>query len=220
MKKIKSWMVIAALIVVVLVVFIAADAMGCTKGKKKSVIEKNLETTFEVNKDGSVVVTYCDSFEEDYYNEDELRGYVNDEINKFNAEKAVDSSNGISLESLKVKDKVATLKLKFANCDDYVLYSADYVNKGRNARLFVGTYDEAVSRGYKFAAGFKKYSNLSDITLEEAVSGENTFVLFTNEGFNMKIDGEVIAIGDNVEKTKGVIRTSDKKENYIIFNIK
>lgn len=219
-----------------MLIFVLAGICGCTS--KKSAGKSGDEATIVIAKDNSVVVTYTEEFKEEYYDKDELEAQIDKEIKEFNEKYAADKSNGMSKESLKLKNKKITLKLKFAGYKDYETYSANYVSSTRNAKLFTGTYEEAVAAGYDLTdkvtlienTNTKKdnksdeeavntVSNSGYMTLEELKSMENICVFYSNEGMEVELPGKVIAAGKNVVVGKNGITTSDRKVNYVIYQI-
>lgn len=123
-------------------------ASVCSCASKKSAKKSEDEATVIIDKDNTVSVTYTEEFKEDYYDKDELEAQVDREIEEFNANYAEDKANGMSKQSLKLKDKKITLKLKFASYKDYEAYSAHYVSITKSVKLFAGTYEDAVAAGY------------------------------------------------------------------------
>ena len=211
MKKIKG------IILLIMSAILTVALCSCGGKTKKTKEETKPEVGFSINSDGTFSVTYSEDFSEDYYSETELEELVDKEISEFNSSLAVDSENGISMESLKVKKKQATLKLKFLNYEDYNSYCAEYVSSTRNANLFIGSYSQAVEKGYNLATVFTKTADGQVMENTDIEETEGIKVVYTNEGFNIKVDGEVIAVGTNVTYNDGVVQTSDKRENYFIY---
>lgn len=211
MKKIKG--IVLLIISAVLIVSLCS----CGGKSKKTKKEDKSEAGFSINKDGTFLVTYSEDFSEDYYSEKELKQFVDEEIGEFNSTLAVEKNNGISVESLNVKKNKATLTLKFVNYEDYKSYSAEYVSSTRNADLFIGSYSEGVEKGYRFATVFKDTADGQVVNVEDIGSAEDMKVVYMNEGFDVKVEGEVVAVGTNVTYENGIIKTFDKRENYFIF---
>ncbi len=191
---------------------------GCSLSKKSSAKAKDSEIV-TVGEDNSVVVTYTDDFDEEYYDKDELEKLVDSEIKEFNETYALDKTKGITKESLNVKSKKATLKLKFSCYQDYETYCKNYVSSTRNTKLFIGTYEEAVAAGYNFSGKCTKTEDSSEMTVEDIQNEKGVGVFYTNEGTTIKFPGEIISIGQNVTVKDGLAKTTDKRENYIIYKL-
>lgn len=205
-------------ILVMTLLIMAVCVCGCSKSKKSSAKAKT-EGTFKICSDNSFIVTYSEDFKEEYYDKDELIEMVDKELTEFNNSDAVSKENGIVRESLEVKNKVAKLKLRFSNYNDYNTYARDYVNSERNAKLFLGTYEEAVTEGYGLNTTFMTVEDDTELSIDEIKEDDTLYVMYTNEGLQVSIDGTVVAIGSNVSEKDGLVKTSDKRENYIIYRL-
>lgn len=213
MKKLKG----VLLLVMLVITMICLSACGKEKKEER---KKEADVGLVINSDNSFVVTYSEDFKEDYYDKSELEEMVDKEIADFNSTMAVDPTKGISKESLEVSKKTATLKIKFSNYQDYIKYSAEYVSSNRNARIFIGTYSEAVAAGYKLTGKFMKTDDSGELQVSEIETMTDSLVFYSNEGFNIKVDGEVVAIGSNTTYNDGIVKTSDRRENYFIYKSK
>ena len=139
----------------------------CSCASKKSAKKSEDEATVIIDKDNTVSVTYTEEFKEDYYDKDELEAQVDREIEEFNSSYAEDKANGMSKQSLKLKDKKITLKLKFASYKDYEAYSAHYVSITKNVKLFAGTYEDAVAAGYDLTNKVIDLDKKPEVKLDE-----------------------------------------------------
>lgn len=213
MRKHKGFILVMTFLV------LAVCICGCSKSKKSSAGTKK-EGTFKVCSDNSFIATYSENFGEDYYNKDELGEMVDRELAEFNENDAVSKDKGVTKESLEVKNKVVTLKLKFQTYKDYITYASYYVNSERNARLFLGTYEEAAAEGYSLNTKFTTVQDNTELSLEDVKADSSLYVMYTNEGLSISFDGTVVAIGDNVSVEDGIVKTSDRRENYIIYKLK
>lgn len=224
MKRMKK------LVIFLFLMVMAVAVVGCSKSKKKSNSDSSSDNkktekkaaNFVLDSDNTFTIIYEEDFEEDYYDKDELESMIDSEINEFNTNYAKASSSGMSKKELLVENGKAKLGLQFIDCQDYVEYERNYVDSNRNARLFIGKYETGISQGYKAVGRFTDLSGNKIDDIEDIAKAEGTYVLFTNQGFNMTIQGEVIAFNGTVEydSKSGLVITSDKKENYIIYKIK
>ena len=139
----------------------------CSCASKKSAKKSEDEATVIIDKDNTVSVTYTEEFKEDYYDKDELEAQVDREIEEFNSSYAEDKANGMSKQSLKLKDKKITLKLKFASYKDYEAYSSHYVIITKNVKLFAGTYEDAVAAGYDLTNKVIDLDKKPEVKLDE-----------------------------------------------------
>lgn len=203
------------LLLVIMLVVMA----GCGKAKKTQA-ESKTNPTFTIDGNNCFTVAYEEEFKEDYYDKKELESLIDSELAEFNETYAVDKSNGVVRESFSVKDGKAVLKLRFSSAQDYMNYSSNYVNSTRNARLFIGTYDEAVNAGYSFGGTFHAADGSEGFDAANVKDEEKVFVLFTNEKYRIGVSGEIIGMNSNVSLEDKLAVTSDKQENYIIYKLK
>lgn len=213
MRKQKG-MILLLLLVIMLVVM-----AGCGKAKKTQA-ESKTNPTFNIDGNNCFTVAYEEEFKEDYYDKKELESLIDSELAEFNETYAIDKSNGVVKESFSVKDGKAVLKLRFSSAQDYMNYSSNYVNSTRNARLFIGTYDEAVNAGYSFGGTFYAADGSEGFNAADVKETEKVFVLFTNEKHRIGVSGEIIGMNSNVSLEDKLAVTSDKQENYIIYKLK
>lgn len=104
----------------VMVLMIVALA-GCKKGNvsiKTSEIEAN---TMLIKSDGVVQVATVEEFNESYYDLDELKEFINENLTEFNQE--VGNETAIVLDSLEKKDGNAIMVLEYANMDYYAQFN-------------------------------------------------------------------------------------------------
>lgn len=186
---------------------------GKKKDKKTTTTEEKITATFTVAQDNSFEVVYEEDFKEDYYNKDELDSMVDRELQEFNN----NYGTGVIKSGLEIKDGRAKLILKFPDYASYVSYASEYVSSSRNARLFIGSYDEAVAAGYNFAGTYTGKDGKTEFSFDDILGSPGIYVLFTNEGFQISVDGEILGISSGVTVKDGIAVTSDKRENYVIY---
>lgn len=213
MRKLKGMLLILLLVVMLVVM------AGCGKSKKTS-NKSETNSTLVIDENNCLIVVYEEDFKEDYYDKKELEKFIDSELAEFNETYAADKSNGVVKESFSVKDSKAVLKLKFSSYQDYMNYSADYVDSTRNARLFIGTYDEAVNAGYSFEETFQSADGKEGFNVLDVKDDEKVFILFTNEKYKIEVNGEILGMNGNVKIENKLAVTSDKQENFIIYKQK
>lgn len=188
---------------------------GCGKSKKSSEGEKKITPNFYVYNTEEFTVVYEEKFDEKYYDEAELETMIDEELNEFNTKYVAEGNKGIEKASFNVANKKAILKLAFYSWNDYVTYASEYISSDRNAKLFIGSYNEAVAAGYNFAGKFTTSDGKESYDVTTA--NDDVMVIYTNQGFKMDIDGDIVAINENVSVKDGLTVTSERRENYIIY---
>lgn len=204
----------------VLLLSVFLTMAGCSK-KSDTYSTEYKDGYMRVFHDGNIFATYVEDFDEDVYSEDKLKDMVNNEIAEFNQNYSAD--NGMSLEEFEVKDDEAKVKLAFKTVEDYILYNEKYVNSNKVIKMFVGTYDEAVTAGYKVTGKLKVAGKKEKIDVAELAEKEDTsklYVVYTNQGTVMRFDGDIKYVNNNVKLDKKMAITSDKSQNFILYALK
>ncbi|MCI8668714.1 MAG: hypothetical protein HFI34_04215 [Lachnospiraceae bacterium] len=191
-------------------------AAGCSrKDKEASEPDTKRNATLTVDEQEAIVITYTESFDKSYYDKEELESRTAEELAEFN--KTASGDGSAVMESLNVKDGTAVMKIKFADEKVYVDYVKKYVKPDKEAKLFVGTYKDAVSAGYKFSGKFTCGEDLSTVEAKDFKETDGLTVVYTNEEQKILVPGDIIYFSENVSLEKGLAVTSEGKENYIIY---
>lgn len=176
---------IVLLALVILIVALVFSSCGSEYAKTDT-------CTVYVLKDGKIVSTDIEAFDEKKYEKKELESYVKDVIDTYNAENEKDS---LKKKSLKVKDDVATLVLE---------YASDEVYKDVNGvDFFTGTVKEAQEAGYKFDVDFAKMSDGTAFLagLEDFEKDDTYKVVIIKSNRKVVVPGEVCFVStQNVAK--------------------
>lgn len=101
------------------------------------------ESTVFVLKDGKIVSTDVETFDEKAYDKDGLKDYVKKTINDYNEK---NGKKNIALKNLNVNDKKAALTISYDSADDY--------EKFNDIELYTGSIAEALAAGYSFEGDF------------------------------------------------------------------
>lgn len=137
------------------------------------------ESTAEFRSDGSIVVTSVESFEEDYYDEEELRDMVDEAVDSY--------GSGVKKLSLSIENGVAILEMKYDSAEDYVGFN--------DTDLFIGTVEEAENAGYDFQS------------IMSAVSQEDTSKILNEATLDQLLENEVIILCEevNIATDEGIL---------------
>ena len=176
---------VALLIVIILLAVFAFKSCGVD-------YENADMNTVYVLKNGKIVSTDIEAFDEKTYNSDKLEAYVDDVIDTYNKEHGEDS---LKKKSYIVEENVATLVLEYANTDVY-----EAVN---GVELFSGTIKEAKKAGYTFDCSFAKMVDGKAITAtaEDFADGEDYQVLIIKSNTKVVLPGEVCFVStQNISK--------------------
>ena len=188
---------------------------------------KTDESAIKVNKNGSVIQATIDTLDQDYYDSDELKEYVEGLVSAYLAE----NDATIKMTKFKVSDDVVTMYMTYDNAETY----SDF----NGTTLFVGTVAEALAAGYDFDTTFYTITNgasadadssgnasISGNASGDAVSGDVTDTLDANvvilsESISVTVPGTITYVSANGTKMtslKSVSIDNDASElTYIVY---
>lgn len=119
--------------------------------------EADVSTVF-VEKDGKVVSTDVEAFDENTYDKEGLEAYVQEALDTYNSDNGEDA---VVMKELKVEEGNAVLILEYASASDYAKFNG--------IELYTGSVADALSAGYSFdvefasvADGDTKVCNVND----------------------------------------------------------
>lgn len=158
-----------------IVALILSLATGCGNPLKKMT-----KSTVYIEKDGKVQSLSVESFEKEYYNEGELKNFIEKEIASQQKERGEDS---VSIKEFTVKEKQATLQLQFAGLEDYQAFTDTDVESGTyNPEIIkskqIDTVIEVGSKSKQAIAQIEDVDNLNYIFLKDP---EGIQLLFDNQ---------------------------------------
>lgn len=139
----------------------------------------------QINKNGMVINTIEGSFDKEYYEEDSLKEFIQEEVDTFN-----ETSDGgsVALKKLKVKGERADIILQFDSAQEYSAFN--------HKVFYYGRVDDAADAGYDLSAViFKNTDNLEEtVKLEEI--GDRRLVV-TDEDLTLQTSGDILYVSDN-----------------------
>ena len=177
-----------AVIVLILVIILAVFVFGSC-GVDYTETDTN---TVYVLKNGKIVSTDIEAFDQKKYNGEKLDSYLKDIVDTYNKENEKDS---LKKKSLTVEENVATLVLEYANGDVY-----EEVN---GVEFFTGTIQEAQKAGYTFDDSYAKMKDGKAVTAtaDDFIKGEDYKVVIIKSNTKVVVPGEVCFVStQNVAK--------------------
>lgn len=140
------------------------------------------ESTVFVQKDGSIVSTDVEEFDENTYDYDGLKKYVDDAIRTYND----DNGKGqVKLKNLSVKDHKATLTIAYDSAADY--------QKFNDIELYTGSVAEALAAGYSFDVSFASVEDgkIALCDVDEFLNDASYKVVIIRGNTNVKVKGKI-----------------------------
>ena len=203
-------------------IFLMILALGMLGGCSKKDPDTN---TVYIGKDGSVTEAAVEAFDKDYYKQEELESFIQDEIAEY--EKTHEEKQ-VKLESFTVEEGTAKLLMDYESYQDYQDFN------GRE--LFAGTVVQAIAAGYSFNTDFLpvedgKIAGEADTESTEspadAVSGsevtknEDYRVVVINEDTDVVVKGSIkyVSAGSVTLKDKKTasVQTVNEGVSYIVY---
>ncbi len=181
----------AALVLALLAGFFILVVSGLSKlaGAVRSGFEKKREDSgvysVEIKKDGSIIDTVYESFDNESYDEDALTGMVNDAIASYN--QAGSGEEAVRLLSLKFPSKMVRLQIKYRSVEDY--------NKFNGENLVIGdtsVLSEKIAAGLKFVEGGDVSSDSGELSEMDAGA------VIVNNDVKLILPSDIIAWSGNV----------------------
>ncbi len=145
------------------------------------------ETQLTLNADGSVTLIEVDSFDEEYYDEDELTTYIEELVTAYNDENGVDS---VTIDSIEVKKKKGTASVitTYATVEDYAAFTGSELVSGTVVNL-KETY--AFDTPFVEVVDGEKGDTISknDITAQDDLN-----VLIIRQNIRVTVPGEILYV--------------------------
>lgn len=212
-RKIIVPMEIAVVVVAIVGVILF---FSCDRTKDKLSVSSG-QSGIYLAADNTVTYVIAEEFDKKYYDEDDLKEIIKDEVKSFNYSN--DSSSGVamSLEKLKIKNKTATATFNFATIEDFISYSVNY-NNTEKENLFIGSIEEADKNKVSISGNFKSISNTGKTIEADELLKEDCNIVVVSEEMQIVIEHGIKFVSENVviEDEKTVYTVPDEV-SYIIY---
>lgn len=146
------------------------------------------ETTIEISKNGEIHNTLVGSFDKDYYNKDELKQLIEQEIAKYQS--ITGESGTVKLKEYSVEAGKVKAVVYYSSYEDY--------KKINNVELFHGTLAEAIEEGINTNVTLVSKATNERVLLKDAVGPNEKIVVFS-EPVKIKVYGKIVYASANVE---------------------
>lgn len=148
-----------------------------------------------VDKKGGVVSVDVESLDAAYYSEEELKDFINEEIESYTQEHG---KGTVSLDELKVEDGKAKLTMKYKTTEDYTEFNG--------IELYQGKIVKALAAGYDFKADFSKVEEgkvTGSATTKEIYATEDLKVVIIKANTDVQVPGDICYISNENVKLTG-----------------
>ncbi len=179
---------------------------GCKNKDRVITVDDVENNTVLVKNDGTVQTATVEVFDKNYYNLDELKNFITQQITKYNQD---NGQGSIVMDSLNLKDGNAVLVLNYANLDHYTAF-----NKVEAAFT---TTTEAKSSGMDLPDVFVSASDGAYASPDVALKNEKYRVLVLHEQTDVIVDGSVKYFTNGKLMSKSKLQTGSGDACVIIY---
>lgn len=165
--------------------------------------------TIRIEKDGSIIETIRETFEEEYYHMDELENYITDAVDVYNQDL---TTAGITFDKCSLRKNIVEAVLTYSSVEDYISFNGK--------EIFVGTIAELETSEYHEGVNLKDRKG-NTVSLSHVIaSGEYYNAAVITQDCEIEVSGKIIYASDGVEIHSGKradITLEDEACAYIIY---
>lgn len=161
-------------------------------GCGQSDLKADTDTVY-VEKNGAVLSMDVEAFDQEYYDEAELKEFVDSEVADYNGQHGEKS---VEVKDLSVEDGTAKLKLAYRTVDDYTAFTG--------VELYQGKVVQAMAAGYDFDVDFAAVDEdgVHGVLGSEITDQGDLKVVIIKANTNVQVDGKILYVScDNVTLT-------------------
>ncbi len=134
-----------------------------------------------------------EQLDQSYYDETELKEFVDSAVEEYNTE---NGKNSVKVDDLTVEDGTAKLRMDYETVDDYTAFNG--------VELYEGKIVQALAAGYDFDtdfAGVDKDGSVTGVTRGDILAQEDLKVVIIKAKTDVSIDGKILYVScDNVTR--------------------
>lgn len=196
------------IISLVVLTFAFAFLVGCAKDVDLTteVVDIN---TMVIREDGKVQVAIVDVFDEDYYEMEEFKDFITNEIDQYNADHGEGS---ITFDIIEQKDKKVIVVITYSNIEHYSAFNS--------------TSGQLVSAATAKGGDSNLQSKLPEsfldkkgetITSAQALKKDEYKVLVINENTKIIVEGKILyySNGDYIDSSS--LQSAEEETTFIIY---
>jgi hypothetical protein len=181
-------------------------AAGCQKKDIKLTTDDIKSNSLLVKNDGTVQAGTVEKFDKDYYSEDELKQFINDQIANFNKTNGQDA---ITMDSLEVKESNAVLILNYSSLNSYNAFNKVDTTLTTTASVRNGEV--------KLPDVFVSAADGAYASPEAALENDKYKVLILHENTDVFINGSIKYYTTGTLEGKTKLQTGSEDETVIVY---
>lgn len=204
------------ILVMSIVLTIGLTACGSTVG---DIDLEAGQSAIYIQEDGVVSYAVAETFDKDYYEEDDLEGKIEAEVAAYNDSDEASVNDAIKLDEFDVSGDMATMVLEFATNYDFLEYVMDY-NKVDKSKFYNGTISG--NSNCKIKGDFVSPDGKETIKGKEVSKMSEADILIVDEAYKVQIKGKVLYTSTNCTIDEdGIISTAkaDDGMSYIVYTL-
>lgn len=197
-------------ILVLLGILFLVVMTGCGKNKVTITAEDVTTNTIVIKEDNTVQSSIVEDFDKEYYSQEELETFIQEEVTDYNEKNGEDQ---IKMHSIHVADKKASVVFNYNDIDDYSVFN------GISAKLL--TTSQALQEDSILSiAEFVEVKSGDTVSRETALNKEDATVLVIQEPLEIKIEGTILYYSNAQKEDKGVLQASGENITVVVFTKK
>ncbi len=166
-------------------------------------------TSVIIDKKGAITQVIVESFDQPYYNADELRSEIEQKAGQYNTSSG--NEKAIVLDLLEVSDQgVIKVKIEYAGYQDYTAFNEKL--------LFIGTVSEAYHAGYAFP-DMTQAAGGSDLSASDVLEKGEKHMVIMDEAQQLKVPGKILyySQGISLADEKTAVNLNDGQTAFVIY---
>lgn len=165
------------------------------------------ESVVYVDKKGTVLSLDAEELDQDFYDETELKEFVDNAVQEYTDAYGKDT---VKTEELTVENGIAKLKMKYKTPEDYTNFNG--------IELYEGKVVASLAAGYVYDGNFARVEDgkvVGAATKQEIYAQEDLKVVIIRANTNVKVDGQICFVSCENVKLTGTDSVSIRDGYYL-----
>lgn len=191
---------------ILLLLSICMVMCGCSKKADKVLNAEEVETnTIMIGSDGSIQSAIVESFDKDYYKQDELEAFIKKEIDSYNANAG---SDVVVMNSLQIVEGTVRVVFQYKDIASYAQFN--------NVEAKLVTMEEAITAGM-LPDLLKTAKDNQTVAKSEAEKNKKLKVAVISESLNVTVNGNVKYFSEGALLHTDTVQTNGENDSVIIY---
>lgn len=188
---------------------------GCSKEVSLTRVEKESDkvivsedidkNTIVVKEDGRLQVAIVEDFDKEYYDIEELKSFINEEINNYNSKNGQES---IIFDAAEMRDNKVIVVQTYSDIEHYLAYN----NIEGSLMSVSAAREDSESLPEVFYNSRGK-----NISREEALKKDKYMIINVKENTNIVVDGKIIYYHNGEFINSTTLQANDEEGTFLIY---